>query len=76
MTPVIKRRKQPFNNDSTKVSNADNPDIDVQPCCWRSIHSLLQHGHRCVSAQAARVDIQNWSSPKNLFHCRMMEVSP
>ena len=24
MTPVIKRRKQPFNNDATKVSNADN----------------------------------------------------
>ena len=23
MTPVIKRRKQPFNNDATKVSNAD-----------------------------------------------------
>lgn len=59
-----------------RTEERDNPDIDVQPCCWRSIHSLLQHGHRCVSAQAARVDIQNWSSPKNLFHCRMMEVSP
>lgn len=30
MTPVIKRRKQPFNNDATKVSNADRADLQLK----------------------------------------------